>query len=61
MYWCFLARMTQHCRRQPAKFWIGFILLLSGHHFIRYARHVADELERESREPAPATKAASSP
>jgi hypothetical protein len=36
--------------RQPQKRRLGFELALSGHHFIRYARQVADVLETESRQ-----------
>jgi len=34
----------------PQKRRLGFELALSGHHFIRYARQVADALETESRQ-----------
>ena len=27
--------------------WLGFMVLLSAHHFLIYARQVADELEQE--------------
>jgi hypothetical protein len=33
----------------PQKRRLGFELALSGHHFIRYARQVAESLEAESR------------
>jgi hypothetical protein len=33
----------------PQKRQLGFELALSGHHFIRYARHVAETLEAEGR------------
>jgi hypothetical protein len=35
---------------EPPKRRLGFELALSGHHFIRYARQVADALEAESRQ-----------
>jgi hypothetical protein len=35
---------------EPRKRRLGFELALSGHHFIRYARIVADALETESRQ-----------
>jgi hypothetical protein len=31
----------------PAKMWMGSMALASAHHFVIYARHVADELERD--------------
>ncbi len=46
-YWRFLGRMAWNWWRQPAKLWLGFTVLLSAHHFVLYAREVADELERE--------------
>jgi hypothetical protein len=46
-YWRFLGRMVWNWRRRPAKLWLGFLVLLSAHHFVIYARQVADELERE--------------
>jgi radical SAM superfamily enzyme YgiQ (UPF0313 family) len=46
-YWRFLGRMAWHWWRQPAKLWLGFMVLLSAHHFVIYAREVAGDLERE--------------
>jgi radical SAM superfamily enzyme YgiQ (UPF0313 family) len=46
-WWRFLGRMAWNWWRQPAKLWLGFMVLLSAHHFVLYAREVADELERE--------------
>jgi len=46
-YWKFLWLMAWNWSRQPAKMWLGFMVLLSAHHFVIYARQVADELERE--------------
>lgn len=46
-YWRFLGRMVWNWRRQPAKLSLAFTVLLSAHHFVMYARQVADELERE--------------
>jgi len=46
-YWRFLGRVVWNWWRQPAKLWIGFMALLSAHHFVLYAREVADELEQE--------------
>ena len=35
--------------RIPAKLWMGYTLLLSGHHFIRYANNLAVHLDSELR------------
>jgi len=60
-YWRFLWLMLRNWAFQPAKLWLGFMVLLSAHHFLIYARLVAEELERECRaledaqaQPAPA-------
>ena len=46
-YWKFLLRLHAHWLFQPAKLSLGFAMLLSGHHFIRYASTVAAQLEGE--------------
>jgi radical SAM superfamily enzyme YgiQ (UPF0313 family) len=46
-YWKFLGQMAWKWWRQPAKMWLGFMVLLSAHHFVIYARQVAEELEQE--------------
>jgi len=46
-YWKFLLRIHAHWLFEPAKLSMGFAMLLSGHHFIRYAKTVAAQLERE--------------
>jgi len=46
-YWKFLWQMAWNWSRQPAKMWLGFMVLLSAHHFVIYARQVAEELEQE--------------
>jgi hypothetical protein len=46
-YWKFLLRIHAHWLFQPAKLSLGFAMLLSGHHFIRYAGTVAAQLECE--------------
>jgi radical SAM superfamily enzyme YgiQ (UPF0313 family) len=46
-YWRFLGRVVWTWSRQPAKLWLAFMVMLSAHHFVVYAREVADELERE--------------
>ena len=48
-YWRFLGLMAWNWARQPAKMWLGFMVLLSAHHFVIYARQVADELEQACR------------
>ena len=57
-YWRFLCQLVWRWSRQPAKMWLGFMVLLSAHHFLIYSRQVAAELELEaeswlSREPEP--------
>ena len=46
-YWRFLRRLMIRWGLDPQKRRLGFELALSGHHFIRYARHVAETLEVE--------------
>ncbi|HME00220.1 MAG TPA: radical SAM protein [Terriglobia bacterium] len=46
-YWKFLFRLLVHWPLDPPKFSLGFAMLLSGHHFIRYASTLADQLESE--------------
>jgi radical SAM superfamily enzyme YgiQ (UPF0313 family) len=46
-YWRFLWLLIRKWARQPAKLWLGFMVLLSAHHFLIYSREVAAELERE--------------
>jgi len=46
-YWKFFWLMAWNWARQPAKMWLGFMVLLSAHHFVIYAHQVADELEQE--------------
>ncbi len=46
-YWKFLLRIHAHWLFEPAKLSLGFAMLLSGHHFIRYASTVAAQLEGE--------------
>jgi radical SAM superfamily enzyme YgiQ (UPF0313 family) len=48
-YWRFLRRLMMRWGLDPQKRRLGFELAFSGHHFIRYARHVAETLEAESR------------
>jgi radical SAM superfamily enzyme YgiQ (UPF0313 family) len=46
-YWKFLLRIHVRGLGDPAKLSMGFAMLLSGHHFIRYANTVAEQLEGE--------------
>jgi radical SAM superfamily enzyme YgiQ (UPF0313 family) len=48
-YWRFLWKLVRNFARNPTKMWMGSMALVSAHHFLIYARHVADELERECR------------
>jgi radical SAM superfamily enzyme YgiQ (UPF0313 family) len=48
-YWRFLRRLMIRWGLDPQKRQLGFELALSGHHFIRYAGHVAETLEAEGR------------
>ena len=48
-YWRFLWLILWNWSRQPVKLWLGFLTLLSAHHFLNYAPQVADELEQECR------------
>lgn len=47
-YWRFLWLMTRNWARQPARLWLGFMVLLSAHHFLNYAKQVAADLEIEA-------------
>ena len=46
-YWKFLLRLLARWSLNPPKFSLGFAILLSGHHFIRYARNVVVQLDSE--------------
>jgi hypothetical protein len=46
-YWKFLLRLAARWSLNTPKFSLGFAMLLSGHHFIRYARNVVVQLESE--------------
>ncbi len=47
-YWRFLGRLVGNWWNEPAKLWLGFMVLLSAHHFLIYSRQVAEELELEA-------------
>jgi radical SAM superfamily enzyme YgiQ (UPF0313 family) len=46
-YWRFLFQVLRRCSHNPAKLRMGITLLFSAHHFINYAKSVADELEAD--------------
>jgi radical SAM superfamily enzyme YgiQ (UPF0313 family) len=46
-YWEFLWTLIRRYARDDTRMWMGIMVLLSAHHFLIYAREVADELERE--------------
>ena len=46
-YWKFLAVLLARYSRRPQKLWLGFILLISGHHFINYSAAVCADLDAE--------------
>jgi radical SAM superfamily enzyme YgiQ (UPF0313 family) len=48
-YWGYMRRLMLRWGWHPQKRRLGFELALSGHHFIRYARKVAESLEAEGR------------
>jgi len=48
-FWRFLWIIVRRWARQPAKLWLGFMVLLSAHHFLNYAKVAADELEEHCR------------
>jgi len=48
-YWRYMRRLMLRWGLDPRKRRLRFELALSGHHFIRYARQVAESLEAESR------------
>ncbi len=48
-YWKFLWLMIRKWSRQPAKMWLGFMVLLSAEHFLIYSHEVVENLENECR------------
>src|ERR1700686_1749727 len=48
-YWHYMRRLMMGWGLHPQKRRLGFELALSGHHFIRYARQVAESLEAANR------------
>ncbi len=47
-YWRFLRRLISSYSRSPAKMWLGFMVLLSAHHFVLYSKVVIEHLQEES-------------
>jgi radical SAM superfamily enzyme YgiQ (UPF0313 family) len=58
VYWRFLLVLMSRFLRRPQKIWWGFVLLLSGHHFIDYSQQAARDL-RQKRAQTHATSAGS--
>ena len=48
-YWKFLLQVLRRYLHSPAKLRMGIALMFSAHHFINYAKSLADELEVELR------------
>lgn len=48
-FWRFLWLMVRNWAFQPAKLWLGYMVLLSAHHFLNYAQVAAAELEEHCR------------
>jgi radical SAM superfamily enzyme YgiQ (UPF0313 family) len=49
-YWQFLWRISRNWLFHPAKWWVGFMVLLSAHHFLSYSRLVEKSLDEAWRE-----------
>jgi len=45
-YWKFFWRMLRNYANNPAKLWMGSMILLAGHHFLLYSRQVANDLAK---------------
>ncbi len=48
-YWMFLGKLLRRWGSHPQKLWLGFTILISGHHFFGYAGQVVAELDEEIR------------
>jgi len=46
-YWKYALRILSHYALNPPKIWMAATLMISGHHFIPYAREVVGKIERE--------------
>jgi radical SAM superfamily enzyme YgiQ (UPF0313 family) len=51
-YWRFFLIMLRRWRTDRVRLWKACLLLLSAHHFLRYARNIAADLEEQARVPA---------
>jgi radical SAM superfamily enzyme YgiQ (UPF0313 family) len=49
-YWRFLLLAIRKWARKPAKMWLGFMVLMSANHFLKYASLVAADLEQHCRD-----------
>jgi len=56
-YWKFLFQILSNWSGNPPKLSMGITILLSGHHFIKYANDVAGHIDRESQKLATARPA----
>jgi radical SAM superfamily enzyme YgiQ (UPF0313 family) len=50
-YWKYFLKLIARYPMNRAKLWMGFTLLISGHHFIPYAGEVVQDMEAEVLEP----------
>jgi hypothetical protein len=48
-FWRFLFTIVRKWAREPAKLWLAYMVLLSAHHFLNYAKVAAGELEENCR------------
>ena len=46
-YWKYALRIVSHYALNPPKIWMAATIMISGHHFIPYAREVVGKIERE--------------
>jgi hypothetical protein len=46
-YWTYFAKILARYALDRPKLWLGVTILISGHHFIPYARDVERKIERE--------------
>jgi hypothetical protein len=46
-YWRFVWKLIRNFSNNPTKMWMGSMALATAQHFVIYAKHVADELERD--------------
>ncbi len=49
-YWKYFLRLITQCSTNPAKIWIGFTILIAGHHLIPYAKEVVQRVEEGATE-----------